>query len=750
MASSDVPKESEDFLRGFLSSRLQKQEGGTTPPAEGRERILEEGTELGTLTPVDIEKKMKGSGKESDERGVRGKHKIEALSTNELEMKKLCLRLIGSGDTFCLRAGCTTNHRMKNKADVKAGDVVIAKTAVIAYCDPITNCHDVGSEVLEEWKNLSTTFDDWNSKFLAVNNSTKVLSSAELRGIEFKARKAKAIQTPSKAPVGAVGVHPLDVSPYKKTIFDPYGEVEGGVRVLEPEEITRALVNIENELETNSDLLVRAFDQVQQQGHEAGENFEVLFEKVNSTLSTIGKRPALSQEFDGPTIFAIAANMATTVKEIGLQCISFVTKTDLARTEAGLQQQVITTVDNLKKTSIEPQDIKLSRVDAVLRQALTICRDNINYEAARVTALEAQLSALGLSSNVTPPGPNNTAALEAKIDDIKREVRSIASKNDASAVKSFGLGFKKLADAQAYIMKELPSSSYGLIVDAHVVFEHIFVQISPKPILDNMYKMHKIKIDNINDGLAVQSFESAMPKFFTKQGEYKVVSGNCSYFSAIKSWSEWVEPNSGYRDMMRTLLNSFKESHLNSINEALLPGSVMHSLAVAALTTSVAWVEAFIAFLDMKYAELHTAKFGTGPAWSLTTRLGQRILSDVFIPRSGILGTLTAGGNSAIAPKVFWAIVRSHDVMEEFKSMNFMDHPSIASEFVKFLTINTGLEAVDKLELKVAALEETAKGLVKELKAATTAASSASNKADEAKRLAIALEKRVVKLEAKK
>jgi putative heme degradation protein len=115
-----------------------------------------------------------------------------------------------------------------------------------------------------------------------------------------------------------------------------------------------------------------------------------------------------------------------------------------------------------------------------------------------------------------------------------------------------------------------------------------------------------------------------------------------------------------------------------------------------------------------------------------------------------VIGTLTVGGNEKIAPKVFWAVVRSHDVMEEYKSLNFMDHPSISSEFVKFLTVNTGIDAVDKLVQKVALLEEASKAATKEVKAATTAASTASNKADEAKRQVAALEKRLLKLETKK
>jgi hypothetical protein len=88
--------------------------------------------------------------------------------------------------------------------------------------------------------------------------------------------------------------------------------------------------------------------------------------------------------------------------------------------------------------------------------------------------------------------------------------------------------------------------------------------------------------------------------------------------------------------------------------------------------------------------------------------------------------------------------------MESFKSAAFIDHPSISSEYVKFLSVNTGIEAIHKLEATVSTLQDQAVVQAKAVRDATTAASSASNKADEAKRLVAALEKRLSKLESKK
>jgi hypothetical protein len=327
----------------------------------------------------------------------------------------------------------------------------------------------------------------------------------------------------------------------------------------------------------------------------------------------------------------------------------------------------------------------------------------------------------------------------------------LISNDDVGAIKFCGLGFRNSKEAEAYILKEMPSHSYGLIVDAHMVMEHVFEMISNRSVLDQLYKIHKIKIDNVNDGIAITSFETVLPKYFFRQsGDYKVVAGAVSYLNSVKTFAEWDVPHVGFRDHFRSKMGLVNAALQRSIIEGFVPGTPIYSLAMSSLNTSVAWIEAFFMFIDKKYAELVLAKFGKNAGWSLTTRLAARILEDVAEPRAGVVGTLSIGGNVTICPRVFWSVIQSHDVMESFKAAAFIDHPSISSEYVKFLSVNTGIEAIHDLEVKVLALEEQAKILSKAAKDATTAASSANNKADEAKRLVIALEKRLTKLEAKK
>jgi hypothetical protein len=88
-------------------------------------------------------------------------------------------------------------------------------------------------------------------------------------------------------------------------------------------------------------------------------------------------------------------------------------------------------------------------------------------------------------------------------------------------------------------------------------------------------------------------------------------------------------------------------------------------------------------------------------------------------------------------------------VIASYKRLNFKNHPSIATELVKFLAINTSFEAIDKLTTKAAYLELEVVEYKKQMATAVKSAALAANKADEAKKTSDLLTKRLTKLEDK-
>ena len=99
---------------------------------------------------------------------------------------------------------------------------------------------------------------------------------------------------------------------------------------------------------------------------------------------------------------------------------------------------------------------------------------------------------------------------------------------------------------------------------------------------------------------------------------------------------------------------------------------------------------------------------------------------------------------------IFLSVLQSLDVMSEISALDYRDSPIVSTELVKFLSLNTAVEAVDKLETKTSDLAVNIKQVTKDLTGAQKSIMSVGNKNDELKKTVNALQKRIEKLEAKK
>ena len=88
--------------------------------------------------------------------------------------------------------------------------------------------------------------------------------------------------------------------------------------------------------------------------------------------------------------------------------------------------------------------------------------------------------------------------------------------------------------------------------------------------------------------------------------------------------------------------------------------------------------------------------------------------------------------------------------MSEIAALDYRDSPIVSTELVKFLSLNTSVEAVEKLERQSETFTSSVKDLTKEVSMTAKSAHSAANKADELKKVIESLRKRIDKLESKK
>jgi hypothetical protein len=272
----------------------------------------------------------------------------------------------------------------------------------------------------------------------------------------------------------------------------------------------------------------------------------------------------------------------------------------------------------------------------------------------------------------------------------------------------------------------MPSHPAGLIVDIHVVLERIHHSMSNISTLHVMQQLVKIKVQSIADGLAINSYDQKIPKFFSKSSGHQVIWDEALFFDLIPAWKDWDDAQTGFRVRLQEELIAYKAEH-SKVIDGLKEDSIKAQLA---LTESIGWMHGFISFIDSYYRDLTKATFGTGKAWHVTTRLGKRMLDNIASARQSVQGLFIAGDPIQVCQKVVWGVLKAHDATADFKKHGFKHHPAIASELVKFLAVNTSFEIIERLETKVTTMEKDIAELKKSVAGAVKSAGTVSNTGD--------------------
>jgi hypothetical protein len=328
--------------------------------------------------------------------------------------------------------------------------------------------------------------------------------------------------------------------------------------------------------------------------------------------------------------------------------------------------------------------------------------------------------------------------------ELATRVNKLITDSDNEAVKFFGLGFRDYKECETWVGLHMIGCPYGMIVDAHLVLEHIYDQVSDT---EGGVKIHqglrKADLDDLTQSLMITSFDSRIPKYFASSGSAapSIRKANASYFDRIPTYRDWDEPITGFRDRLKEELQIFDTSHSEVIRNSLDPTNLAYSIATASVTNSVTWILLLVGYIDDTYKNLMTQNtFTTDKAWQLATQLARRIFYEVSFPRLGVM----------MVTRSFWPIVRCLDIMNRYKVCGFKDDPSIASEYVKFLAANSGTDLLDKVVAKLSAFESELKEVSKVAKGLGGSSSTIQNKLDESKRTIAELTKRIVKLEGAK
>ena len=346
------------------------------------------------------------------------------------------------------------------------------------------------------------------------------------------------------------------------------------------------------------------------------------------------------------------------------------------------------------------------------------------------------------SSNAWTPGfkttSNSVEGLLEEFEDLRTQVNQLEGRHEkisaqGELVKFHNLDFTSKEQSDAWLELHAPDGNFGLLIDFHTLMEHIFHSITGVDSLKQLQNVYKLKLKTLSEALAIASFETLVPRFFTSTGNHTVIDNHESYFSQIKTFKDWNNPNSGFKLRLKKELERFRRSHLSTIRETLSVRSPVYQLATSSLTESISWTNGLINYIDLTYEEYAAGKFGTAKSWHVTTKLASALIKEVNKPREGSLNLFEAGNAQSMSKVIFYSVLQSLDIMNEIAGLDYRDSPVVSMELVKFLSLNTAIESVDRLETQSSDHHTAIKLLTKEANIAKTAVNTVGNRTDEVK-----------------
>ena len=615
--------------------------------------------DLGTSTFVSFLHDVKGEMKNSplapsklpslDENDSK-KFRVFIAPAKPKELEAFCFRIIGQGETFCLNKNCKISHRKKNgKQLIEPNDIFIAKTKDLAFCGVKLSANSLDDRIVQEWINSTYTIDDWTFMFNAIEE--KVSSSTSHEELT-----AKDITDQLEVTTQAF-LHKTPGRKRKGNIEEFLGDLK--------------LPSYKRQFTANSDTSKFSMDDFKRTLEIIDENIDDLFkglgllkqllaeEKISSDMTalanelklehlvkSLGEKPtALDADFEAPTVWLTMTNLATHIVDMreSIPSAQDITKFVEEKIEA-LGEKVNTDVKFLHQR-INPAIEKMTKLEKAFIQIIQQLRDELHLEAERIDRLEFDI---GNKSGINHDGSDNGYDnITSKLSELEGLIHSLRAADDSQAINFGGLGFKSSDESNSFLEEQVPDDEqkFGLVVDFHIVMENLYQHRRGNDLLKKMESIFKIKVPTVGQASSISSFERTIPKYFVTgvNDDFTPIEDDESYFNNIQTWQDWDTQHKGNRDKIIKQLEAFRKSHTRFIQQTVPIDSKIYTIAILALTESIAWVEGLMKFIDDTHKEYMRSKFSCKKSWAVATRLATALMEKIAEPRVNLYNTFVPG-----------------------------------------------------------------------------------------------------------
>jgi hypothetical protein len=407
-------------------------------------------------------------------------------------------------------------------------------------------------------------------------------------------------------------------------------------------------------------------------------------------------------------------------------------------------------------STIQSQTSDISSLARQLASAVQASATRLPYQPA-----DSQLRFTSLAQGLrgaSPPGPAAASGsagtgsippnlvqtvqnLQLQVKDLNTKLASVSLDKGNHCVRFGNAGFRNPRDVLPLIQAQMPTSYFGCFVNAAILLEWILGN-NGEDTLKNMERMHKLKIPSLAEVHLLKGLESSLPRLF---GDIITFTGrqHSSYFTKVTSVGVWTKGSTGTKEFILTNLAMVVEAVRETIDQRLPHGKELHTLANLALESSSSFVMSMVSFIEENRESYALSNYPDAMQWSLNTRLSYRVWKEVYTPCSGLMEKVEPNNLQATAATVIYHVLLTLDIQESFRKVGMKNHSVVSSEYVKFLSTNTGYDSIAKLQTTMAKLEEQNKAMSVIVREAGALAKTASTTCGELKKKVEAHEKKL-------
>jgi hypothetical protein len=152
----------------------------------------------------------------------------------------------------------------------------------------------------------------------------------------------------------------------------------------------------------------------------------------------------------------------------------------------------------------------------------------------------------------------------------------------------------------------------------------------------NMETMRKLKIPSLAEVHSIKGMEAALSSLF---GDVIKFMGrqNTTLYSKVPSASVSTNGSTGMKEFILSNLAAVVSAVRANIDQRLLHGKELHTLARLALEASSSFVMSMVSFTEENRESYALSNYPDAMQWSLNSRLGYRVWQEVYLPCAGLM-----------------------------------------------------------------------------------------------------------------